>query len=293
MKRGERDELARRARRRGRLPEGWPRWWPRWRPGRWLAALAALCLASLTMAFADPALALAEDELELMKMRFFEGRTQLLVSTSLTKLFDSGAYDKLDSGFPATVVIRCWVYPKGASEPISFQLVQRRAVYDLWDEVYVLELDEPGGHREVKVKYKAEALKLLTSIEGLPVAPLAKVPFEKHHVLAMVVELNPVSEETLAEVRRWLSEGIGGGLERGGTFFGGFVNIFMNLKVPPADRVLRIRSQPFFRPTPEAPVPHSTAYPGPASKAGGPPRPPSGPPPPGPPPPRRAPPPKR
>ncbi len=254
------------------------------RRGRWLAAASAVCLAALTAAFADPSLALADDEPELVKMRFFEGRTQLLVSTSFTKLFDSGAYDRLDSGFPATVVIRCWTYPKGSSDPISFQLVQRRAVYDLWDEVYVLELDEPSGHREVTVKYKAEALKLLTSVENLPIAPLIKVPFEKHYVLAMVVELNPVSEETLAEVRRWLAEGIGGGLERGGTFFGGFVNIFMNLKVPPADRVLRIRSQPYFRPIPEAPVPHTTAYP---------PRPPPEPRPPPPPPPRRAPPPKR
>lgn len=219
---------------------------------------------------AAPARADDDDPPELVKMRFFERGTQLLVSTSLTKLFDSAAYDKLENGLEAQVVIRCWVYPKGGDEAISFQLVQRRAYFRVWDEDYKLTLEEAGRRRVVVVKYKAEALKLLTSIDSLPVALLEQLPYEKQYVLAMVVELNPVSQETLAEVRRWLSEGAGGGLERGGSFVGTFVSIFVNLKIPEADRVLRLRSQPFYRPTPPAPVPPDTAYP-PAPRPAGPP----------------------
>jgi hypothetical protein len=252
----------------------------------WGAGL--VCLAALAMAFAAPGRAFADDDApELVKMRFFERGPQLLVTTSLTKLFDSGTYAELESGISALLLIRFWVYPKGSTDAVSFLVIQRRVLYNMWDEVYEVELDEPGGRRVVKVKYKAEALKLLTSIDSLPVARLDRIPYEKHHMLAMVVELNPVSQETLAEVRRWLSEGSGGGLERGGSFFGSFVSVFVNLKVPDADRVLRIQSQPFFRPRPETPVPASTAYP-----PGPPPRP-AGPPPPGPspsPPPRRPPP---
>ena len=66
----------------------------------------------------------------------------------------------------------------------------------------------------------------------------------------MSVELNPVSDQTLTEVRRWLTQGSGGGLDRGGAFFGSFVSVFVNPKIPPADRVIRIRSQPFYRPRP-------------------------------------------
>ncbi|MBK7535258.1 MAG: hypothetical protein IPI49_07755 [Myxococcales bacterium] len=216
------------------------------RAARWRAAAFVVSLLVLAgPARGDP------EKPELLRMRFFERGTQLLASTSLTKLFDSASYDQLDSGFPSTVVIRTWVYPKGEAEPISFQLIQRRVVYNLWDEIYTLELSDPSGTRTVKVKYKAEALKLLSSIDGLPVARLDKLPLLRHHVLAMVVELNPVSQETLAEVRRWLSNGSGGGLDRGGAFFGSFVSVFVNLKVPEADRVLRIRSQPFYRPEPK------------------------------------------
>ncbi len=222
-----------------------------------LAVALAAALAATPVALADP------DEPELVKMRFFERGSKLLVTTSLTKLFDSASYDKLDNGFASTVVIRFGVYAKGALDPISFQLVQRKVIYDLWDDVYVLELDEAGSRRTVRVKYKAEALKLLTSIDSLPVAPLDLIPLEQHHVLGMIVELNPVSQETLAEVRRWLSEGTGGGLDRGGSFFGSFVSVFVNLKIPAADRVLRIRSQPFFRPPPPPPAPRLGPPPGP------------------------------
>jgi hypothetical protein len=76
------------------------------------------------------------------------------------------------------------------------------------------------------------------------------MPYEDIYYLAMRVDLNPVSQETLTEVRRWLSQGTGGGLDRGGVFFGSFVSVFVNPKIADADRVLRIRSQPFFRPRP-------------------------------------------
>jgi hypothetical protein len=123
-------------------------------------------------------------------------------------------------------------------------------VYDIWDEVYVLRLDEPTGRRTLKVKYRAAALKELTAVDNLPVARLADLPYDSTYVLSMIVELNPVSKETLAEVRRWLSQGNGGGLDRGGAFFGSFVSVFVNPKIAEADRVLNLRSQPFFRPKP-------------------------------------------
>lgn len=184
------------------------------------------------------------------RMRFIERGTDLTVTTAITKLFDSAAYEALDSGFPSTVIIRMWIYQQGSTDPIAFQLIQRQVVYDLWDEVYVLRLDEPGGRRIIKEKRKAETLKRLTSIDDLPISKLATIPYERIYLMAMQIELNPVSKETLAQVRRWLSQGNGGGLDRGGAFFGSFVSVFVNPKIPEADRVLRIRSQPFYRPRP-------------------------------------------
>ncbi|MBP6633235.1 MAG: hypothetical protein KBG28_03210 [Kofleriaceae bacterium] len=210
-------------------------------------AARTLGLGVVSVLLLATGVAAAEDGSLAQRMAFAERGQGLVVTTTIGRLFDSTAYDALDSGFPTTIVIRLWVYPKGKSSPVGFQLLQRRAVYDLWDEVYAVRLDGPGGRRTLRVKYRADALKLLTSIDALPIANLADLPIEAHHVLAVVAELNPVSQETLAEVRRWLSDG-SGGLDRGGSFFGSFVSVFINPKVPAADRVLRLRSQPFYRP---------------------------------------------
>jgi len=217
------------------------------RPG--IAALPAIVAAAIAGA-AAPARA-DDDKPELQRMRFVERGDDLTVAIAppggIGKLFDAAAYEALGTGIESTVVIRIQITPQDSDEPIAEQLIQRSVVYDVWDEVYRLQLDELGGQKKFQVKYRAEALKWLSAIEDLPVARLAVLPVGKVFVLKMVVELNPVSKQTLAEVRRWLSQGAGGGLDRGGAFFGSFVSVFYNPKIAEADRVLRIRSQPFYR----------------------------------------------
>ncbi|HLL21324.1 MAG TPA: hypothetical protein VK427_04290 [Kofleriaceae bacterium] len=207
-------------------------------------AIVVALLAVSSWSFAD------EDKPEVHTFRFIERGQFLTVTanpTPLAKLFDSAAYESLDSGFTSTVVIRLWVYPKGSSDAVAFLLLQRQVLYNLWDEVFELRID---GRAPIKEKRQSEALKKLTAIDDIAVARLARLPFDQVYLLAMQVELNPVSKETLAEVWRWLSQGTGGGLDRGGAFFGSFVSVFVNPKIPEADRVLRIRSQPFYRPKP-------------------------------------------
>jgi hypothetical protein len=211
----------------------------------------AAALALLATLAARPAVA-QEARLEKQIMKFAERGSAIYVTGNVTSVFDASAYEKLENGLSSTVVIRVWVYAENRPRPTNFVLLHRQCVYDLWGEIYSCALAGPSGRRTYKVKFRAEALKLLTSLDQVPIADVADVEVESRYVLAAIAELNPVSKETLAEVRRWLSEGSGGGLDRGGSFFGSFVSVFVNLKIPEADRVVKIRSQPFFRPRPRA-----------------------------------------
>ena len=194
-----------------------------------------------------PALALADDdEPEFARMRFVERGDSLTVSTKIQKLFDDPAYQALSSGFPSTIVINTFVFPRDEKTPINARQVIRSVVYDLWDEDYVIRMDVNA--KPIKVKYQSEALKLLTTIDDLPIARLSDLPVEDIFFLKMTVQLNPVDKKTLAEVQRWLSQSTGGGLDRGGVFFGSFVSVFVHPKIADADRVLELRSQPFYRP---------------------------------------------
>jgi hypothetical protein len=189
-----------------------------------------------------------DDAPEYQKVRVVERGDVLTASTNITKLFDSAAFAALGSGFLTTVEIQLWVYPKDGSTPISFTRLVRTTVYDMWDEVYTVRACE--SCKPVKVKSPADALRRLTALDDIPVANLADMPYEDVFYLAIRADLNPVSKETLAEVRRWLSQSTGGGLDKGSVFFGNFVSVFVNPKIAEADRVLRVRSQPFYRPKP-------------------------------------------
>ena len=206
-------------------------------------------LAALAVLISLAAPAHADDEPQIQKMRFVERGEDLTVTTNITKLFDASAFAALGSGFLTTVEIQMWVYPKDSTSPISFARIVRSAVYDMWDEVYTVK--QCDSCKPVKVRSPADALRLLTSLDDVPTGgKLVDIPYEDIYYLAIRADLNPVSKETLAEVRRWLSQGQGGGLDRGSVFFGNFVSVFVNPKIAEADRVLRIRSQPFYRPKP-------------------------------------------
>jgi hypothetical protein len=209
------------------------------------AVIAAAVLATATTAHAD------DDKPEYQHMRIAERGDSLTISTEppggIGKLFDTTAYDRLSAGDVSTVVIRIQITPIDSDTPVAQNVITREVTYDVWDDVYFVRIDQPGGRKTIKVKYRAEVLKELTAIDNVPIAKLAVFPVGQQFVLKMVAELNPVSKETLAEIRRWLSQGNGGGLDRGGAFFGSFVSVFYNPKIADAARVLRLRSQPFYR----------------------------------------------
>ncbi len=182
------------------------------------------------------------------RMWFAERGEDLTVTTSFTELLDKKAYERLKSGFATTIVARIYVYKKGKELPVSVVMASFRAVYDLWDELYVVRIDGPQGRVTRRYKSRADALKALTSLDECPIALLSEIPRGPHHYMAMVVELNPVSKELLAEMRRWLTKPAGSAsLDRSSSFFGSFVSVFVNPKLPEADRVLKYRSQPFYR----------------------------------------------
>jgi hypothetical protein len=215
------------------------------RMATWICACAAL------LAIMRPARAAAADEVAQVRLAFVERRGELQVARVGVGalLFDQRAYAKLEQNPLATVVVvRFYVYREGESTPVAFRLLTARIVYDLWLEEYEVRIDSEQGRRSGRYARLEQAFRAITEFENLPVASLADIAAGPHYYLAMIAELNPVSQETMAEVRRWLTRPAGATrLDRETSFFGSFVSIFVNAKLPEAERVVRARSQPFYR----------------------------------------------
>jgi uncharacterized protein DUF4390 len=213
---------------------------------KWLALV--LVLAS-SVAYADDE---DDNKPEDQRMRFVERGEVLTVNANIAKLFDSTAYNALSSGFVTTVELRMFVNARDVKETVAETTIKRSVVYDMWDETYAIKLCDDC--KPLKVKSPAEALKLITTLDDVPIAATSDIPYgspdDNVYYLAIRADLNPVDAKTMTEVRRWLSKGQGGGLDRGSTLFGSFVSVFVNTKIADADRKLFVRSQPFYRPHP-------------------------------------------
>jgi hypothetical protein len=219
---------------------------------------AACALVVLALAFfaAAPRRAHADedDEEEEARVthrafRFAEKGKNMTITVAFTDVFDARLLADLDSGVATTVVLRAYVYPETKDAlPIAFTTATLRVVYDLWEEVYEVQIDDTRGRRRYVEASQAEALKRVTQLVQFPVAPLARLPIGERYFVGIVVEVNPISQELLAEVRRWLAQDADKQRVAGdSSFFGSFVSIFVNPKIPVADRTLKLRSQPFYR----------------------------------------------
>jgi hypothetical protein len=221
------------------------------RLGVWLLGCAVLAV-SLGAAGPVHAAEIDEgDEIRRVRLDFVERGSELLVKRIAigSLLFDQGAYRALEQNPLATVVVvRFYIYRQGETRPVSYRLVTARIVYDLWLEAYEVRIDSGQERRSGRYQRLAEAHRAITEFADLSVAQLADIAVGPHYYLAVVAELNPVSEETMAEVRRWLTRPAGAArLDRETSFFGSFVSIFVNARLPEAERVIRARSQPFYR----------------------------------------------
>ncbi len=196
----------------------------------------------------NSSIAAADSAVVPIKMGFAEDKGNLTVTTSVGDLFDEKAFLQLSSGVASVIVVRFYVYRKGELEPLTFALAKIRVVYDHWDEKYWVQIDGSLGGYKTSYLKRSEALRAATTFKNFPIAPLSRIAIGPHFLLRMVVELNPLSPELLAEVRRWLTKPAGRDrLDSGATFFGSFVSVFVNPKFAEADRVMKYRSQPFYR----------------------------------------------
>ena len=191
----------------------------------------------------------AADRLNYKKGAFLEQGDTLRVTIGFRELFDEKLRQRMLSGFPTTVVMRIYLYKQQGGKPVAFAARTLKAVYDLWDERFLFQLQEP--HRQYKTRFREQrkVVDRLTSLWHFPLARLDKIKRGTQYFVAVIAEVNPMSEDLLEEVRRWLRNPYSEHRQAssGSSFFGSFVSIFVNNKIRSAEKTLQLRTQPFYR----------------------------------------------
>lgn len=192
---------------------------------------------------------------------------QLLISVGMQDLFGPAERQHLTSGFSTRVLIRVALQDasRDEGEPVALAVQRAEIVYDIWDERFSVRVTRGLGAELRAIAPTAdEAIWRATALWQFPIADTARLRADGRYVVLIRGDLNPISEDLLADVRRWLVQPARGQrrLGAGDSFFGSFVSIFVNPRIDDSERQVRFVSQPFTLP---APLPPARA-PGPSGK---------------------------
>jgi hypothetical protein len=173
---------------------------------------------------------------------------KLVVSVGLQDLFEPRDVERLLSGFSTRVLIRVALMRDGGDEPIAQAMRLAEIVYDLWDEKLRVRFStgKPGATETQVLSTPRAAVDLATSLVAFPLIEVGRLEPSASYHLSLRADLNPISEELVSNMRRWLSHPSGRGRSGSGdSFFGSFVSVFVNPRVDDSERVLQILSQSF------------------------------------------------
>ena len=202
--------------------------------------VSALAVAASSARAADPA--------PPREVGFATKNGRLTVSVGLQDLFGEAERQRLKSGFATRVLIRAALEEVSTGDPVAVTVQRAEIVYDIWDEKYgVRTSDGLGVERRAVAPTADEAIWRAAVLIEVPVIEAARLRPGAAYVLAVRGDLNPISEDLLIEVRRWLVQPARGQrrLGAGDSFFGSFVSIFVNPRIEDSERQVRFVSQPF------------------------------------------------
>jgi hypothetical protein len=207
------------------------------------AGLLGTIIALATMVRA--ARALAQDAPVRKQAAFaWDDRQLLRVSVGYRDVFDPSTSAKLAGGLPTTIVMRAYLFRESGGDALAATYKSCRVIFDLWDEVYKIEISQTGAPDSFTVSPSLEGvLRRCAEVDKLPVVHRSLLTGTDRYYLAGIVEINPVSPDVLDRIKRWVSRPSGGTTAApGDALFGSFVGLFV-ARIGTADRQLSFRTQ--------------------------------------------------
>jgi hypothetical protein len=197
-----------------------------------------------------PSGARADDELPLRQATLaFDEKQTLRVTVGYRDVVDAATVAKLMGGLPTTIVMRAYVFRESGGPALAAAFKTCRVIFDLWDEVYRIEISQTGLNDVSTASPTLEGvLRRCGEADKLAVLGRTVLPAGTTYYLAGAVEVNPVSPDMLERIKRWVTRPSSGTSTSapGDALFGSFVGLFV-ARIGVADRQLAFRTQAFSR----------------------------------------------
>jgi hypothetical protein len=212
---------------------------------RALLAIAALCAGFAFTRAEGPRADDPEVQFPTRRVGVHVSGDVLHVTFSYRDVFTPQVRKKMTSGLPTRLLVHCTVESE-KEKPITYWARSAEIVYDLWEEQFAIAVSDPAGKRRTRVGSLEQAVDAAGILWRAPVADTGEFKPGSYRLRAMV-EVNPVSEEMVRNIQRWIArpKGVQGDNEARTNFFGAFVGRFVDRGIGQAERVIGFVSQPF------------------------------------------------
>jgi hypothetical protein len=213
-----------------------------------LARLFTLCALSLVrepLALAQTAQPTAPALLPLREANFAWDNGLLRASFSFSDVLDPAVRQKLSSGPTSTIAMRAYVIREGETTPVMLAVQTCQVTYDLWENVYQVTRKNAAGTTQQPVANLGGVERLCGRALDLAIATRASLRSGVAHFLAVIVDVNPVSEDVRAQMRQWMQRPVGSAeVGPGDALFSAFVLLLFR-DVGGSDRTVQFRTRVF------------------------------------------------
>jgi hypothetical protein len=204
----------------------------------------ALPMSSAARAEDSPPLT-SPAQLQQRPANFAWDKTLLRASFSYSDVLTPPLRTKLSNGLSNVIIMRAYVFEGGATSPVALAVKACSVSYDVWDEVYRIKLTTPDGTLNKAVVNIDGVVRECAAAQDLPIADRSQMRAGASHFLAVIVEVNPVSEAMLAQLQKWVERPMGStAIAPGNALFGAFVGLFVK-NIGVSDRTIQFRTQAF------------------------------------------------
>ena len=170
-------------------------------------------------------------------------KKQLFMGVSFRDVIDSEIRKKLSRGFTTTIVLTGAVYQPGVKDPLSTTAQTCKITWHVWDEIYLIEITRPGSSASTATPTVGGVLRRCAEVSNLLVATSDQVPVGTPIYVTAKVQVNPVSDEILAKLKRWVSRPTGTGTATpGDALFSTFTGLFLQ-RIGDAERELKFTTK--------------------------------------------------
>lgn len=156
------------------------------------------------------------------------GKRELRVSLGYRDVVDSEIRRKLSRGLPTTIVLTGTLYDGRSREALSTTAQTCKITWHVWNEAYRIEITRPEGSRTGWTTTLEGVLRRCAQARNLLIATSEQVEPGTAVFLQASVQVNPVSQEVLKKIKRWVSRPLRTGTAApGDALFSTFTGLFM------------------------------------------------------------------